>query len=112
MIDVLTKNMKDICDEAQSAITARKSERLLQAHSKATTMLLDACSGFFYHVPDNSGLVMPPLRLGVDDEVKHKCKTVITNIMLRLPKFEDAEIEQVTRALGGLLVRCFVLSTT
>ena len=108
LIDVLEKHMKDKCGEVHSAITAGDHERLQQARSKARGMVVDACSQFSDHVEDGNGLVISPLPLGVDEEcraMQNKCKTVISSIVLRLPKFQVDEIEQVTRTLGRLLVR-------
>ena len=73
-------------------------------------MMVDACSQFFTHVRDNSGLVMPRLPEEVDEQyraaqtVKFECKKVIKNIVVRLPIFGD-DVVQVVRALGRLLVR-------
>ena len=111
LIGVLEKHMQDKCDDVHSEITAGNHERLQQARHKAREMMVDACSQFFAHVPDNSGLVMPPLPLGVDEQyratqgVQFQCKIVIKNMVLILPKFEDNDIVQVVRALGRLLVR-------
>ena len=111
LIDVLEKHMKDKCGEVHSAITAGNHERLQQARHKAREMVVDACSEFFTYVRDNSGLVMPPLPEEVDEEyreaqiVKFKCKKVIGNIVVRLPKFEGDDVVQLVLALGSLLVR-------
>ena len=54
---------------------------------------------------------MPPLPEEVDEEyreaqiVKFKCKKVIGNIVVRLPKFEGDDVVQLVLALGRLLVR-------
>ena len=111
LIHVLEKHMKDKCGEVRSAITAGNHEHLKQVRHKAREMMVDACSQFFTHVRDNSGLVMPPLSEEVDEqykasqEVQFQCKIVIKNMVLILPKFEDNDIVQVVRALGRLLVR-------
>ena len=111
LIHVLDNYMEDKCGKVQSAIIAADHELLQQARHEAREMMVDACSQFFTHVRDNSGLVMPPLSEEVDEqyratqEVQFQCKIVIKIIMVRLPIFGDDDIVQVVRALGRLLVR-------